>query len=83
MTSEYTEEHETRYCNEKPLEVAYIEGFKSGQNWDAPWVPAGPYVCKPLLVDKDRDPELYAHCKHTENYNKEWRRGWHDGFQNK
>ncbi len=83
MAPPYSNEFKQEFWNLKTLDEAYTEGFSTGQNWDHPWIPGGPHAHTIDPRDATRDPEFYEQCVHTNNYRREWLRGWHDGFQNK
>lgn len=59
--------------------ASYVEGYNTGLNWDAPWIPGGPWYIYPDQYNHNADWEAY--CKATLENNKEWLRGWQDGVK--
>ena len=59
-------------------EEAYRAGYSTGRSWDAPWTPGGPYY---FSVRPYNSEDVQRRARHSIECNREWLRGWHDGFE--
>ena len=71
--------------NEKAIQTAYDDGFKSGLNWSDAWMnhghPGGPWV--PSVGYRLNDPKWLAICEQAVAENKAWLKGWEAGLAEK
>lgn len=53
----------------------YQDGYVSGSNWDANWIPGGPWIA---AMRSEKYRELHERTKLENQY---WMQGWHDGLK--
>ena len=60
--------------NETRAPKAYVDGFSTGENWDANWYPGGPWVCRDYDGSSAKIPP-------NEYGSKTYFDVWHIGFK--
>ena len=61
------------------VEEKYADGKKTGLNWDAPWIPGGPWVMS--VGNGSNKPGFEERCRISLEECRAWLRGWRDGIR--
>lgn len=71
------------YASQPTAEASYQEGYASGLKWKDKdnWIPGGPHFYRASFNQSNKD--WVAFCAASEENNREWLRGWHDGNKRK